>query len=63
MTKERITKFLDTTHIEKTVFCKLAGISQSMLRFYMLGERNLSKKMDRNINSFMDNYIEKVKLL
>lgn len=60
MTKERIKKFLETTHIDKTVFCRLAGISQSMLRFYILGERNLSKTMEQKINNFIDEYIDKV---
>lgn len=63
MTNERITNFLRATAIDKTVFCRLAGISQSMLRCYLRGERNLSKRMDDNINRFIDNYIEKVKAL
>lgn len=60
MTRERIKRFLETTRINKTVFCQLAGISASMLHYYLNNEREISKAMESRINGWIDGYIEKV---
>ena len=60
MTKERITHFLEATDMKKTLFCKYVGISQTMLWFYLHGERNISQKSEDNINSFIDMYKARV---
>jgi hypothetical protein len=53
-TKDRIIKFLETTEMNETIFCKNIGISQSMLWFYLHDERDISKKSEDNINNYID---------
>ena len=60
MTRERIKRFLETSRISKTVFCRLAGISETMLHYYLHDEREVSKAMEARLNGWIDGYIEKV---
>ncbi len=58
MTRERITKFLNETKLNKSVFCRYSGISVSMLQAYMHHQREISKAMDSRINEYIDRYIK-----
>lgn len=60
LTQARIKRFLDESGINKTVFCRLAGISASMLHYYLNNEREISKAMEARLNGWIDGYIARI---
>lgn len=60
MTRERIVAFLETTGMTQAYFARKCELSQTMLHFYVHGERKLSEKSEKRINDFMDDFIDRV---
>lgn len=60
MTKERIVAFLESTGMTRAYFARKCELSETMLHFYVHGERKLSERSEKRINDFMDNYIDRV---
>ncbi len=56
----RVKKFLEASLMAKTKFCQCVNLSQSMLFYFLNGERDLATDTERRVNDFIDGYIARL---